>query len=148
MAVKRKKEDYEIGYGKPPKHSQFKKGKSGNESGRTPKANPQVADVLLDAIGRKIFVIENGSRRSMTKFDAAFTQTINKAAAGDLKSMQLITQLLKILGLLHPAQSKKPLVITARIPFPSHLKTAEDVRQFEAQDWRQPRKYYDDGDPE
>jgi hypothetical protein len=27
--------EYEVGYGKPPKHSRFKKGKSGNPQGRS-----------------------------------------------------------------------------------------------------------------
>jgi hypothetical protein len=27
--------NYEIGYGKPPKHTQFKKGRSGNPNGRS-----------------------------------------------------------------------------------------------------------------
>lgn len=27
-------DDYEVGYGRPPKHGQFQKGKSGNPSGR------------------------------------------------------------------------------------------------------------------
>lgn len=30
----KKKDGYEVGYGKPPRHSQFKKGQSGNRKGR------------------------------------------------------------------------------------------------------------------
>ena len=32
-----KKKDYEVGYGRPPKKSQFRKGQSGNPSGRPKK---------------------------------------------------------------------------------------------------------------
>ena len=39
------KRDYEVGYGRPPKASQFKKGKSGNPRGR-PKKDPSIADVI------------------------------------------------------------------------------------------------------
>ena len=145
MAAKRKTRDYEIGYGKPPEHTRFKKGESGNNKGRK-KASPQAADVLLNTIHRMISVSENGSRRSMTKLEAAFTQIVNKAVAGNPRSMQILAQLLKMLGVLDPARASEPLVITARIPLPSHLKTAEDIKRFEEQEWRQPRKYYHDDD--
>ena len=145
MATKRKKGDYTIGHGKPPIHSQFKKGQSGNKKGRK-KASPQAADVLLNAIHRMISVSENGSRRSMTKLEAAITQIVNKAVAGNPRSMQILAQMLKMFGFLNPARATEPLVIMARIPLPSHLKTAEDIKQFEEQEWRQPRKYYHDDD--
>lgn len=41
MGRKKKKEDYQVGYRKPPTATRFKKGKSGNPSGRRKKEGCQ-----------------------------------------------------------------------------------------------------------
>jgi Family of unknown function (DUF5681) len=38
-------DDYEVGYGKPPEHTKFKKGQSGNPKGRRPQAEPDDIDI-------------------------------------------------------------------------------------------------------
>jgi alpha-ketoglutarate-dependent taurine dioxygenase len=81
----------EIGYGKPPKHNQFRKGISGNPKGR-PKGSRNLATVLAKALREKVVVNENGRRRTMTKLDAAIAQLVNKSASGDLAALrQLMT---------------------------------------------------------
>jgi hypothetical protein len=40
--------DYEIGYGKPPKHSQFKKGVCANPRGRPRRRDTQIGEVVRD----------------------------------------------------------------------------------------------------
>ena len=144
MRSKRKDGNYTVGYGKPPKDTQFKPGQSGNKPGRR-KRSQEAADLFGSALNKTISVNENGRRRSMTKLEAAFTQAVNKALAGNPRSMQVLAQMLKMFGLLDPARTSKPLIITATIPFPSHLKTAEDIKQFNEQDLRKDRKP-DDGD--
>jgi hypothetical protein len=82
----------DVGYGTPPKHTQFQKGQSGNPKGR-PKGSKNVA-TLLEAVGREsIIVNENGRRRRITKKQAALTQLVNKSASGDLKALHLYTHL-------------------------------------------------------
>lgn len=52
--------DYEVGYKKPPKHSQFKKGQSGNPKGRPPKEPPEtMLNALIEAL-EKEHLIQNG----------------------------------------------------------------------------------------
>ena len=48
-----------VGYGRPPRATQFQPGKSGNPKGR-PKGSRSVADILREIIGQKIKVTENG----------------------------------------------------------------------------------------
>ena len=89
-------DSYEVGYGKPPKATRFKKGKSGNPKGR-PKGSPNVMTAIDRAIHEKVVINENGQRRTISKLDAAAKQLANKAAQGDPRA---IGQLLAISALL------------------------------------------------
>ena len=81
----------EIGYGRPPKRTQFRKGVSGNPKGR-PKESRNLATVLAKALQERVVVNENGRRRTVTKLDAAVAQLVNKSASGDLAALrQLMT---------------------------------------------------------
>jgi hypothetical protein len=82
----------EIGFGKPPKRTQFKKGQSGNPRGR-PKGKPNIATVLERALREKVVINENGRRKIITKLEASIKQLVNKAAAGDLRAMQQLAAL-------------------------------------------------------
>jgi hypothetical protein len=78
--------DDAIGYGRPPKSSQFVKGQSGNPSGR-PKGSQNLAAVLNATIRQRIKVTENGRVRYTTKFQAIFAQLVNKALRGDVNAI-------------------------------------------------------------
>jgi hypothetical protein len=70
-----KKRDYEIGRGKPPVHTRFKKGQSGNPRGPRPKNLPAL---LIEALNEKVTVTIDGERREITKREAVATQLVNK----------------------------------------------------------------------
>src|ERR1700730_5439368 len=74
---------YNVGFGKPPKHSQFRKGISGNRKGR-PKGKRNMATVLTEILEEEILIKEGGVRKRGTKLEAALKQLANKAASGDL----------------------------------------------------------------
>ena len=74
-----------VGYCNPPEETRFKKGQSGNPRGR-PKGTPNMATVLERTLRDPAVV---------TKLEAAIKQVMNKAAAGDLKAVQLFTALLR-----------------------------------------------------
>ena len=86
--------DYEVGYGKPPQHSRFKPGRSGNPAGR-PKGAKNLASVLEQELRAMVTIAENGRRRRVTKLDAAVKQLVNKAASGDMLSLQFLFRLLQ-----------------------------------------------------
>ena len=86
---KKKEVNYKVGYGKPPSTNRFRKGKSGNPSGRA-KGPRHVTKLLLQALSEPVTVNENGQRRQITKGEAMLKQLVNKGAAGDARSIQLL----------------------------------------------------------
>lgn len=80
---------YEVGYGKPPKDTQFKTGRSGNPKGR-PKGSRSAITILRKALEEKVVVQENGRRRTRSKAEVMCTQLANKAAGGDLSALRLV----------------------------------------------------------
>lgn len=89
---KDKKGDYEVGYKKPPVHSRWKKGQSGNLNGRKKGKVTLVDadDVFDEALAVLIAVNENGRPQKMSKLRAFATQVVNKGIKGDSKSAGLI----------------------------------------------------------
>ena len=79
----------DVGYGKPPKNSRFKQGRSGNPRGR-PKGALNMATVLARTLREKIVIDENGKRKTVSKLEAAIKQLANKAASGELRAVQLL----------------------------------------------------------
>jgi hypothetical protein len=78
-----------VGYGRPPKHSQFAKGRSGNPNGR-PKGVRNFATVIEAELNTKIPINENGKRKSISKREAVAKQLVNKAASGDTRAIPLL----------------------------------------------------------
>lgn len=80
---------YEVGYRKPPRHSRFRKGRSGNPKGR-PRGSKNSATLLKQALGEHVIVTENGRRKTATKLEVIFKQLVNRAAQGDHRATQLL----------------------------------------------------------
>lgn len=82
----------EVGYGKPPRKTQFQKGRSGNPKGR-PKGTLNVATVLERTLREPVVINENGQRKTITKLQAAVKQLVNKAASGDSAALRQLMAL-------------------------------------------------------
>ena len=75
----------EVGYKKPPKHSRFKPGQSGNPKGRPCRAKTTAA-IIREALKEKVTVTENGRRRPISKLEIIIKQAVNDAAKGDARA--------------------------------------------------------------
>jgi hypothetical protein len=80
---------YEVGYGKPPRATQFAKGVSGNPRGRA-KGAKNLATLLKLELARMIVITEDGRRRSIPKGEAAVKQLVNKAIGGEPRALALL----------------------------------------------------------
>jgi Family of unknown function (DUF5681) len=86
--------DHEVGYGKPPRRSQFVKGQSGNLRGR-PAGAKNLKTLLSKALNELVIVTENGGRRKISKREAIVTQLVNRAAKADYKAIQILLAMLR-----------------------------------------------------
>jgi hypothetical protein len=76
--------DDPVGYGRPPKHSRFKPGQSGNLRGRPP--------------GVKVTVTENGRSRRVPRLEAILLRAAGEASRGDARALRLLLQLTERYG--------------------------------------------------
>lgn len=92
----------DVGYGKPPKHSRFKKGKSGNPRGRPPRPKPaNDMRTILERVANEEVEI-NGRAMSMAEVEVRSIQ--RKAAKGDVSASRHLAKLRSDVGI---GQSKE-----------------------------------------
>lgn len=82
------KDNYQIGYGKPPRATRFRMGQSGNPSGK--KRPPSAEETLKRALARTARVSVDGTARSLPMMDVIIEALIRKAARGDLGAIRLV----------------------------------------------------------
>jgi hypothetical protein len=86
--------DYEVGYGKPPRHTRFAKGQSGNPRGR-PRGAKNFTTLLEEALNEPVTVTENGGRRKVSKRQAIVTQLVNRSATADFRAIKLLFDIVR-----------------------------------------------------
>ena len=93
----------EVGYGRPPAHSRFRPGQSGNPKGRpsgkksVPDADPlQILGPLLRKILKEKLTLPDGDRtRRVSKLEAVFRSLVDRAAKGEVRVVAMLVELLK-----------------------------------------------------
>src|SRR5262244_2005271 len=86
--------DYAVGYGKPPRHAGFQKGRSGNPKGR-PKGSKNLATLIAQALDEKVTVTEEGRHRRITKRQLVVNQLVDRSAAADLRAIKQLTDIVQ-----------------------------------------------------
>jgi hypothetical protein len=87
-------DDYEVGYARPPRHSRFVKGQSGNPRGR-PRGAENIKTLLNEALNELVVVTDHGGRRKVSKRKAFITQIVNGGAKGNFRAVPILLAMLR-----------------------------------------------------
>jgi hypothetical protein len=85
--------DDEVGYGKPPVHSQFKPNNNANPNGRPKRKPTAVADVINEVLDGQTEYRERGRTKKAKRRDLTIRAHIRLALTGNIKSIETILML-------------------------------------------------------
>jgi hypothetical protein len=82
--------DYDVGYGKPPKHSQFKKGVCPNPRGRGRRGDLQFREILHKVLNTRVEFRERGKAKKASRIELYVRRLAAAAAKGDPGSAAML----------------------------------------------------------
>ncbi len=81
-----------VGYGRPPRHTRFKPGQSGNPRGRL-RRKQSMADLIEAVLSEKVTVSINGRRKRVRADTAMLFRLREQALKGDIKAINVVLTL-------------------------------------------------------
>lgn len=131
MKLERKFEDYEVGYGRPPSDTQFKKGQSGNPKGK-PRAVKNLGDVIAKEVLQFINVREGEKISKCTKLNVLIKRTVERGLKGDLRATKYLFDTMEKLRIFdRPEFRSEAHVKMANDLFDDMLKMIRDLKDAE-----------------
>ena len=89
---------YQVGYGRPPLHSRFKPGQSGNPKGR-PRQSRNLRTIVKQVLSEDMQIREGGRLRRMSAMEALVRTLRARAFKGDPKALASLILLARLSGL-------------------------------------------------
>jgi hypothetical protein len=133
----------EVGYGRPPQKSRFKRGVSGNPKGR-PKRKPLAAgDIVNKVLNASAEYRERGQTKKATRRELTLRNYVRLALKGDVKAAEILLRLRAHAQRYGDAGNKK-VEVTDWLPDyrgqTGELKTREFAKQGDAKtpEWWRP----------
>jgi Family of unknown function (DUF5681) len=80
---------YDVGYGRPPVHSRFSPGQSGNPAGRR-KGQPTLSEMVMKEAARLVKMKRGGTVETITKYQGVIRRTFQSAMEGDIAAARLL----------------------------------------------------------
>lgn len=90
--------EYDVGYGKPPVHTRFKPGMSGNPKGK-PRGRKSHKEIVRAIFDEKISAQTPNGLKKMTKLEALVHTNMNRALKGDARASDQIFKIAREFGL-------------------------------------------------
>ena len=103
------REPYAVGYGRPPLHSRFKPGQSGNPKGRA-KGSRNLRTILKHVSNEQIQIREGDRTRRMSRMEALVRTTYTRAFKGDPKALASLILLWRQSGLTESDETTTELL--------------------------------------
>jgi hypothetical protein len=86
--------EYDVGYGKPPVHTRFQPGRSGNPRGR-PKGAKGLNTIVRETLTQKVAVRTTAGEKKISRIEAVLQKTVEQAMKGNPRA---IAELIKLYG--------------------------------------------------
>jgi hypothetical protein len=83
-----------VGYGNPPKHTQFQPGQSGNPGGR-PKQHDSLFAALIDVLEGDVALPSDGEQILLQGYEAVARALVKRAVEGDGRAAQILLREVK-----------------------------------------------------
>jgi Family of unknown function (DUF5681) len=80
---------YDVGYGRPPAHTRFPAGRSGNPAGRR-KGQPTPNEIFMKEAARLVKIKRGETVETITKFEAIVRRMLQSAMEGDIAAARLV----------------------------------------------------------
>jgi hypothetical protein len=87
--------EYRVGRGKPPLHTRFRKGQSGNPAGPRKKELKDLSALLNAALNEPVTIKRDGRRRRITKREAIIAKLVDRSADADHSATKMLFDMLK-----------------------------------------------------
>ena len=97
-------DDYKVGFWKPPKHTQFRKGKSGNPKGRPKGKSNNILNRIEDVLAQKVTVKTPDGPLRVMRLEALFTNWVSLAAKGDMRASRIVMDTVQMIVAMKPRQ--------------------------------------------
>ncbi|MEJ6009363.1 DUF5681 domain-containing protein [Novosphingobium aquae] len=95
----------QVGYGKPPKASQWKPGESGNPSGKSKKPKPKsIAKAFSDELASPVKITQNGKTVTMQMVEVIAKKVAHKMVDADIDKLAPLLRVLKSIGVFSFAE--------------------------------------------
>ena len=100
---------YTVGYGRPPLHTRFQPGQSGNRRGR-PKGARNLSTELQAVLSERVVVREGERSRKVSKLRALMAALVNRGLKGDQRAAAtVVATVLRIEGVNMPVEEPAAL---------------------------------------
>lgn len=132
----REMSDYEVGYGKPPRQSQFKKGASGNPSGRRKRnaTDIDIEEVITRVLTEPVKFRVRGKPRKAPRIELLIKTLAAAAASGDVRSAAQLLDLRakgiddgEVDRLIIEVEGGLPVGLAPEVPLPANASNSPAI---------------------